>query len=54
MAFVMAVFAVAAGYSVWVIAKFRRYLDAEALLERELHIERLREEINTLKTNNKP
>lgn len=54
MAFVMALFAVAAGYSVWVLAKFRRYLDAEALLERELHIERLREEIDTLKANNKP
>lgn len=51
---VMAVFAVAAGYSVWVLMKFRRYLSAEASLERELHIERLREEIDTLRANNPP
>ncbi|HOZ28900.1 MAG TPA: hypothetical protein PLH23_18930 [Hyphomonadaceae bacterium] len=54
MAFVMIALAVAAAYSVWVLAKFRRYLDAEAVLERELHIERLREEIDTLRANNPP
>ncbi|MDP3495742.1 MAG: hypothetical protein Q8R82_21755 [Hyphomonadaceae bacterium] len=54
MAFVMIVLAVAAGYSVWVLAKFRHYLDAEAVMERELNIERMREEIDVLKANNKP
>lgn len=54
MAFVMIALAVAAAYSVWVLAKFRRYLDAEAVLERELHVERLREEIDTLRANNPP
>lgn len=54
MAFVMALFGVAAAYSVWVLTKFRRYLDAEAVMERELHIERMREEIDILKANNKP
>ncbi len=39
---------------VWVLTKFRHYLSAEASLERELHIERLKEEIDTLKANNKP
>jgi hypothetical protein len=51
---VMIVFAIAAGYSVWVLMKFRHYLSAEAALERELHIEQLRGEIDTLKANNKP
>jgi hypothetical protein len=46
--------AIAAGYSVWVLLKFRRYLSAEGELERELHIERLREEIDRLKANNAP
>ena len=54
MAFVMTVLAIAAGYSVWVLAKFRHYLGAEAVMERELHIERMREEIDILKANNKP
>ena len=53
MAFVMTLFGVAAAYSVWVLAKFRHYLDAEAVMERELHIERMREEIEVLKANNK-
>ena len=54
MAFVMTLFGVAAAYSVWVLAKFRHYLDAEAVMERELHIEQMREEIEVLKANNKP
>lgn len=54
MAFVMTLFGVAAAYSVWVLAKFRRYLDVEAVMERELNIERMREEIDALKANNKP
>jgi hypothetical protein len=37
-----------------VLLKFRRYLSAEATLERELHIEQLREEIDKLKANNAP
>ena len=53
MAFVMTLFGLAAAYSVWVLAKFRHYLDAEAVMERELHIERMREEIEVLKANNK-
>lgn len=51
---VMFVFAVAASYSVWVLLKFRHYLSAEGQLERELHVERLREELDLLKANNKP
>ena len=51
---VMAIFALAAGYSVWVLLKFRRYLSAEEALERELHIEKLREEIDQLRANNTP
>ena len=46
--------AAAAGYSVWVLLKFRRYLSAEGELEREVHIERLREELDQLRANNKP
>jgi hypothetical protein len=42
----------AAGYSLWILLKFRRYLGAEASMERELHIEQLREEIDKLKANN--
>lgn len=44
----------AAAYTCWVLLKFRRYLSAEESIERELHIERLREEIDALKANNKP
>jgi hypothetical protein len=33
---------------------FRHYLSAEAAIERELHIEQLREEIDKLKANNQP
>ncbi len=51
---VMFVFAIAASYSVWVLLKFRHHLSAEGMLERELHIERLREELDLLKANNKP
>lgn len=54
MVLVMIVLAIAAGYSAWALAKLRRYLNAEAVLERELHIERLREEIDVLRANNKP
>lgn len=41
-------------YSVWILLKFRRYLSAEQSMERELHIEQLREEIDKLKANNAP
>lgn len=51
---VMFVFAIAAAYTVWVLVKFRRYLSAEGTLERELHIEQLREEIDRLRANNSP
>ena len=51
---VMLMFAIAASYSVWVLLKFRRYLSAEGQLEREVHIERLREELDQLRANNKP
>ena len=44
----------AAGYTCWVLLKFRHYLSAEAAMERELHIEQLREEIDKLKANNQP
>lgn len=43
-----------AAYTCWVLLKFRRYLSAEESIERELQIERLREEIDALKANNKP
>lgn len=49
----LAFLAVAAGYSSWVLLKFRRYLSAEATLERELHIEQLREELEALRSNNR-
>lgn len=48
------VLAAAGAYSVWVLVKFRRYLSAEETLERELHIEKLREEIDRLRANNPP
>ena len=46
--------AIAAGYSVWVLMKFRRYLSAEEQMERAVHIERLREELDQLRANNTP
>jgi len=54
LAFFLGVLAAAAIYTCWVLTKFRHYLAAEATLERELHIERLKEEIDILKANNKP
>jgi len=53
-AFLLFVMTLAAGYTCWVLLKFRRYLSAEAAMERELHIEQLREEIDKLKANNQP
>jgi hypothetical protein len=53
MALFMAFLAAAAIYTCWVLLKFRRYLSAETAVERELHIEQLREEIDKLKANNK-
>ncbi|HVY87324.1 MAG TPA: hypothetical protein VG942_00545 [Hyphomonadaceae bacterium] len=47
----MAGLAAAALYSAWVLLKFRKYLGAEATMERELHIEKLKEEIERLKTS---
>jgi hypothetical protein len=43
---------VAALYTGWVLLKFRKYLSAEIALQRELEIERLYEEIQTLRANN--
>lgn len=54
LAFFLALLTAAAVYSCWVLVKFRHYLSAEATLERELHIERLKEEIDVLKANNTP
>lgn len=48
----LAALTIAAAYSTWVLLKFRRYLSAEQALEREMHVERLREEIDRLKANN--
>jgi len=48
----MLILAAAAAYTCWVLVKFRRYLSAEQSIERELHIEQLREEIDRLKANN--
>lgn len=48
----MAALAAAAIYTAWVLMKFRQYLSAEAVIERELRIERMREEIDHLKSNN--
>ncbi len=42
----------AALYTGWVLLKFRKYLSAETSLQRELEIERLYEEIQTLRANN--
>ncbi len=50
----MLLLAGAAGYTCRVLVKFRRYLSAEQSLERELHIEQLREEIDRLRANNTP
>ena len=50
-AFLM-ILAAAAAYTCWVLVKFRGYLSAEQSIERELHIEQLREEIDRLKANN--
>lgn len=36
----------AAGYSAWVLLKFRRYLGAEQALEREAHIADLRRQLD--------
>ncbi len=44
----------AASYTCWVLLKFRRYLSVEQSVERELHIEQLREEIDRLRANNTP
>lgn len=46
--------ACAAGYTCWVLVKFRRYLSAEIAMERELRIEQMREEIDLLRANNAP
>lgn len=54
LALFLALLAAAAIYSGWVLLKFRRYLSAEAALERELHIEQLREEIERLKADSPP
>ncbi len=50
----MLMLAGAAGYTCWVLVKFRRYLSAEQSIERELRIEQLREEIDLLRANNGP
>lgn len=52
MAVFMFALALAAGYTCWVLQKFRRYLSAEESIRRELLIERMREEIDVLKANN--
>lgn len=45
--------AASAIYSCWVLLKFRRYLSAEATLERELHIEQLRAELEAMRVENR-
>lgn len=50
----LAFLAASAIYSCWVLLKFRRYLSAEATLERELHIEQLHAEIDALKSSDRP
>ena len=45
----MLILAAAAGYTCWVLVKFRHYLSAEAATERELHLEKLQLEIEALK-----
>ena len=54
LALFMLIMAGAAGYTCWVLVKFRRYLSAEETIERELRIEQLREEIDRLRANNAP
>jgi hypothetical protein len=49
MAMFMTALAGAALYSAWVLVKFRKYLGAEATIERELHIEKLKDEIELMK-----
>lgn len=53
LALFMAALALASGYTCWVLLKFRRYLSAEESVRRELVMERMREEIDALKANNK-
>lgn len=48
----LAILAAAAGYTCWVLVKFRHYLSAEAAIERELHVEKLKAEIEMLKSGN--
>lgn len=50
LALFMLALAAAALYTAWVLLKFRKYLGAEATMERELHIEKLKEEIAHLKS----
>ena len=45
----LVILAAAAGYTCWVLVKFRHYLSAEAAIERELHVEKLQLEIEALK-----
>jgi hypothetical protein len=54
LAMFMTLMAAAALYTAWVLLKFRKYLSAEDAMERELRIERMREEIDQLKANNQP
>jgi hypothetical protein len=49
----LALLAASAIYSCWVLLKFRRYLSAEATLERELHIEQLRAELEALRASDR-
>ncbi len=46
----MIILAFAASYTCWVLIKFRGYLSAEAATERELHIEKLKAEIEALRS----
>lgn len=46
----MALLAASGIYSCWVLLKFRGYLSAEETLERELHIEQLRAELDQLRS----
>ncbi len=50
----MLILAAAAGYTCWVLVKFRHYLSAEASIERELHVEKLELEIQALKAKVQP
>ncbi len=52
MAVFMIALAISGAYTCWVLLKFRKYLSVEQALEREAHIERLREEIDVLRANN--